>query len=52
MKNRVHGARLFLAGVFIYLITVSLFVVAADDLSSLPDTSTQPEGSRAEDMEA
>ena len=52
MKNRVHDASLFLAGAFLCLATVSPFVVAADGLSSLPDTSTEPEGCRAEDMAA
>ncbi len=52
MKNSVRGARLFLAWAFLCLATVSPFIVADDGLSSLPDTSTQPEGCRAEDMEA
>jgi hypothetical protein len=52
MKNRVHAARRFIAGVFFVLATVAPFVVSADGQSSLPDTRAQPEGCRPEDMEA
>ena len=53
MKNRVRGARRFIAGAFFVLATASPAAVSADGLSSyLPDTSTQPEGCRAEDMAA
>ncbi len=52
MKNRVRCASLFFAMAFLCLATVSPFVVADDGLLSLPDTSTQPEGCRAEDMAA
>ncbi len=50
MKKRVHVARRFIAGAFFVLATVSPVVVSADEQSSLPDTSTQPEGCRPEDM--
>jgi len=51
MKNRVHAARRFIAGAFFVMAMISP-VVSADGPSSLPDTSAQPEGCRAEDMEA
>jgi hypothetical protein len=50
MKNRVHSARRFVACAFFVLATVAPFVVSADGQSSLPETSTQPEGCRPEDM--
>lgn len=49
MKNRVHVARRFIAGAFFVMAMISP-VVSADGPSSLPDTSTQPEGCRPEDM--